>query len=472
MKIKEKNRIIKTLDKSKDLLNSTKHNFEELNKTEDSATMYAQNNMKNATIKTLKKIEEESEKIVRKVNNKITEKTVKSVKKNAPKVAKQTKVNVERARQLAIKSTKAAIKVGKVIGKAIVSIIKEIIAFFKSIIGLIASLGSVAVIIIVVICVIALLCLTVFGIFLSNEQTSANDIKMSDVISECNIELAQKIEDIKSKNSYEEVVINSDRANWNDILLIYTVKISNGLNQREIMTIDEDKKKTLKKIFWDMNIVTSEVKTSLIDEDMTDKKGIPKKVQKRVLYINIKGKSIDEMKQVYNFNFAQINQLNELNQGKYSLLWNSAIYGIGRGDSSVVSIALKEVGNVGGEPYWRWYGFDERVEWCACFVSWVANQAGYIEKNIIPKFAGCETGVNWFKAMNEWREPGYVPKPGDIIFFDWEVDGTVSHVGIVEKVENNKIYTIEGNSTNDDCQERSYSIDNRFIYGFGTPAYN
>ena len=178
------------------------------------------------------------------------------------------------------------------------------------------------------------------------------------------------------------------------------------------------------------------------------------------------------MQQLYSFNLAQINQLNELNQGKYSLLWNSAIYGIGKGDSNVVSIALKEVGNVGGEPYWRWYGFNERVEWCACFVSWVANQAGYIEKNIIPKFAGCETGVNWFKAMKEWRESGYVPKPGDIIFFDWEVDGTVSHVGIVEKVENNKIYTIEGNSTNDDCQERSYSIDNRFIYGFGTPAYN
>lgn len=472
MRIKEKNRMIKTLDKSKELYNSTKHNFEELNKNEDNATMYAQNNMKNATIKTLKKIEEESEKIVRKVNNKITEKTVKTIKKKAPKVAKQTKVNVERARQLAIKSTKTAIKVGKVIGKAIVSIIKEIIAFFKSIIGLIASLGSVAVIIIVVICVIALLCLTVFGIFLSNEQTSSNDIKMSDVISECNIELAQKIEEIKSKNSYEEVIINSNRANWNDILLIYTVKISNGLNQKEVMTIDENKKIILKKIFWDMNIITSEVKTSLIDEDMTDKKGIPKKVQKRVLYINIKGKSINEMQQLYSFNLAQINQLNELNQGKYSLLWNSAIYGIGKGDSNVVSIALKEVGNVGGEPYWRWYGFNERVEWCACFVSWVANQAGYIEKNIIPKFAGCETGVNWFKVMKEWREPGYVPKPGDIIFFDWEVDGTVSHVGIVEKVENNKIYTIEGNSTNDDCQERSYSIDNRFIYGFGTPAYN
>lgn len=471
MIIREKNKIIKTLDKNKELYNSTKHNYEELNKNEDSANMYAQNNMKNGVIKSIKLLKNENNKFIKKVNNKITKKTVKVAKKKVPKAAKQTKMNVERARQLAIKTTRVTIKISKIIGKAIISLIKEVVAFFKSIVGLIMSLSTIAIIIIIVICIIALLCLTVYGIFLSNEKTSVNDIKMSDVISECNIELAQKIEDIKSKNNYEEIIINSNRANWNDILLIYTVKISNGLNQSEIMTIDEDKKNTLKKIFWDMNIITSEVKTALIDEDMTDKKGIPKKIQKRVLYINIKGKSIDEMKQLYNFNFSQINQLEELNQGKYSLLWNSAIYGSGKENPDVVSIALKEVGNVGGEPYWRWYGFDERVEWCACFVSWVANQAGYIEKNIIPKFAGCETGVNWFKAMNEWREPGYIPKPGDIIFFDWEVDGSVSHVGIVEKIENDTIYTIEGNSINDDCQKRSYSINNKFIYGYGVPDY-
>ena len=60
---------------------------------------------------------------------------------------------------------------------------------------------------------------------------------------------------------------------------------------------------------------------------------------------------------------------------------------------------------------------------------------------------------------------------GDIIFFDWEVDGQVNHVGIVEKVENNIIYTIEGNSTNDTCRKKQYIINSDVIFGFGTPAY-
>ena len=86
------------------------------------------------------------------------------------------------------------------------------------------------------------------------------------------------------------------------------------------------------------------------------------------------------------------------------------------------------------QPYWSWYGFTSRVEWCACFVSWVANQAGYIDTNVVPKFSGVIQGINWFKAVGEWKEAGFVPNPGDIIFFDWENDGSADHVGIVEKV--------------------------------------
>jgi hypothetical protein len=172
------------------------------------------------------------------------------------------------------------------------------------------------------------------------------------------------------------------------------------------------------------------------------------------------------------FSQTEIASVNELLSDEYDSLWRNLIYGSLNGNKQIVEIAKQQVGNIGGEPYWRWYGFDKRVEWCACFVSWVANQAGYIDKKVIPKFAGCQTGVNWFQAMNQWQEPGYIPKPGDIIFFDWEVDGAVNHVGIVEKADTNYVYTIEGNSTNDDCVQKKYKINSKVIYGYGTPAYN
>ena len=100
-------------------------------------------------------------------------------------------------------------------------------------------------------------------------------------------------------------------------------------------------------------------------------------------------------------------------------------------NSDIVTVALSQVGNVGGEPYWSWYGFKERVEWCACFVSYCANECGYIEKGIIPKFAGCELeGVSWFKTKKLWQDGGVIPRPGYIIFFDWKDkhDGKADHV--------------------------------------------
>lgn len=156
---------------------------------------------------------------------------------------------------------------------------------------------------------------------------------------------------------------------------------------------------------------------------------------------------------------------------KYSKLWASAIYGSSSGGSNMVRIALAEVGNKGGEKYWRWYGFNSRVEWCAVFVSWVANQAGYIDSKIIPKFSGCQNGIDWFKVRGQWQTANYTPQPGDIIFFDWEQDGKVNHVGVVEKVENNKVYTIEGNSTNDSCLQKNYDINSKSILGYGLPLY-
>ena len=138
----------------------------------------------------------------------------------------------------------------------------------------------------------------------------------------------------------------------------------------------------------------------------------------------------------------------------------------------IVEVARTQIGNVGGEPYWSWYGFTERVDWCACFVSWCANQCGHIEAGVIPKFSGCEWGVYWFRQHDQWAGRNITPTPGMIIFFDWEdeegggLDGGADHVGIVERVENGRVYTIEGN-TADNCRERSYPLGYFEVLGYG-----
>lgn len=152
------------------------------------------------------------------------------------------------------------------------------------------------------------------------------------------------------------------------------------------------------------------------------------------------------------------------------------LYGIHTGDGEIVAVALSQVGNVGGEPYWSWYGFDSRVEWCACFVSWAAEQCGYIEAGVIPKFAACASqGVPWFQERGQWQDNSYEPNSGDIIFFDWNQDGgqggKSDHVGIVEKVENGRVYTIKG-SSGDSCRQNSYPIGYYEIYGYGTQPTN
>ena len=140
------------------------------------------------------------------------------------------------------------------------------------------------------------------------------------------------------------------------------------------------------------------------------------------------------------------------------------------GNQAIVEIALTQVGNVGGEPYWSWWGLSERAEWCAMFVSWCANQAGLIDAGAIPKFENCVWGATWFKDNAGWADGSAEPSPGDIIFFDWEPDGYPDHVGIVEKCENSLVYTIEGN-VNDDCAQGRYYVGDTCIFGYGLPAY-
>ena len=136
------------------------------------------------------------------------------------------------------------------------------------------------------------------------------------------------------------------------------------------------------------------------------------------------------------------------------------------GSQQIVSVAMGQIGNSGGQKFWSWYGFDSRVEWCACFVSWCADQSGLIESGNVPKFSLCSEGVTWFQGKNKWQSGGTTPSAGMIIFFDWDHDGISDHVGIVEKCEGGRVYTIEGNSS-DQVRQRNYAVDYGAIMGYG-----
>ena len=136
------------------------------------------------------------------------------------------------------------------------------------------------------------------------------------------------------------------------------------------------------------------------------------------------------------------------------------------GNQQIVSVAMGQIGNSGGQKFWSWYGFDSHVEWCACFVSWCANQSGLIESGKVPKFALCSSGVTWFQGKNKWQSGGTTPSAGMIIFFDWDHDGNSDHVGIVEKCEGGRVYTVEGNSS-DQVRQRNYAMDYASIMGYG-----
>ena len=134
------------------------------------------------------------------------------------------------------------------------------------------------------------------------------------------------------------------------------------------------------------------------------------------------------------------------------------------GNPELVELAKRQVGNVGGHPYWSWYGFNSRVEWCACFVSWCYGQMGLSE----PRFAGCQSqGLPWFQSHGQWGARGYDNlAPGDAIFFDWDLDGSADHVGIVIGTDGSRVYTVEGNS-GDACKIRSYDVNYECIKGYG-----
>ena len=275
--------------------------------------------------------------------------------------------------------------------------------------------------------------------------------------------------------------MSGSRAVWKDVLAVYSVKVNTDPdNPQEVATMDESKKQLLTDIFWEMNEISSstDTKTETVITETDDGHGniveTESTVTQTYLYITVSHKTADEMAAQYGFNEEQKEYLAELLADENNSLWSQVLYGITGTDDQIVTVALSQIGTMGGDPYWSWYGFNSRVEWCACFVSWCANECGYIDAGVIPKYAGCVNGVQWFKDRGQWLDNSAEPTPGMIIFFDWAdesgQDGLSDHTGIVQKVENGRVYTVEGNS-GDSVRQNSYPVGYYEILGYGAPAY-
>lgn len=409
---------------------------------------------------------------------KTAERTAKATQKAAQATAKAAQKAAEMARQAAIAAYKAAVAAAKAIAAAI----KAIAAAIKELIAAIAAGGWVAVVVIIVICLIGLIVASCFGIFFSSEDTGSTQT-MQQVVQEINLDYQNKLDDIKNSNTYDELEMSGSRAVWPEVLSIYAVKTTNDPdNPQEVASMTDEKKQLLKDIFWEMNEISYETEekteTVIIETDDGEGNIIEEEVEETTvyLYITVSHKTVEEMMAQYGFAEDQKVQVAEL-LAQDSSMWASVLYGIYGADDQIVAVALSQLGNVGGEPYWSWYGFGSRVEWCACFVSWCADQCGYIETGVIPKYAGCVNGVNWFKDRGQWADNDIEPAPGMIIFFDWDnkgssgpQDGESDHTGIVERVEDGIVYTVEGNS-GDSCRENHYAVGYYEILGYGIPAY-
>lgn len=427
------------------------------------------------TVKTASKSIKTAEKTA-KASIKTTQQAAKAAQRTAQATARAARAAAHAARAAA----RAAVAAAKVAAKATIAAVKAIIAATKALIAAIAAGGWIAVLVIVIICLIGLLIGSCFGIFFSGED-SGSGYTMQNVVQEINDDYQQQIDTTKANLSHDVLEMSGSRAVWPEVLAVYAVKTTTDPdNPQEVATIDDSKKAILTDIFWEMNQISSrtETRTETVITETDDGHGniveTESTVTQTYLYITVSHKTAEEMAEQYGFDKEQKEQLAELLAEENRSLWSAVLYGIYTEDGAIVSVALSQVGNVGGEPYWSWYGFSGRVEWCACFVSWCANECGYIDTGVIPQYAGCVNGVQWFKDRGQWMDGSAEPAPGMIIFFDWDdengQDGLSDHTGIVEKVENGRVYTIEGNS-GDSVRQNSYPVGHYEVLGYGCPDF-
>lgn len=383
--------------------------------------------------------------------------------KAAAKAAKQSARRVQAARAKAQAAARTAKQAAKVTAKAV----KAAIAAAKALVTALLAGGWVVVMVAVVICLIGLLVGSCFGVFFSGEDTGTGQT-IRTAIAQVNQEYQERLGELQASHPHDILEITGSQAVWKEVLAVYAVKTTTDPEGQDVASMGDEKLGLLAEVFWKMNQLSARVETRTETTESED--GTAVETEVTVLVISVSHKTAQEMAVQLGFDDNQKEQLQELLSPEYDDLWNELLYGIAlaSGNGDLVAIAQSQVGNVGGAPYWSWYGFSSRVEWCAIFVSWCAGQCGLLDSGAVPKFSGCGTGVQWFQSRGQWLPGSATPEPGMLIFFKWYGSDALiaDHVGIVERVENGRVYTIEGNS-NDMVRRNSYPVGYGEIKGYG-----
>lgn len=445
-------------------------------------------NKRHADIRNTKDIKT-SERTIKKADNSIrvaqksAAEATKVAHKSATEAAKQTVIATQK-----IASAKKAERLAKKSADWVKKIVKEIKKAIESLLRIISGASVVLLLILILASLIAAIVASAFGIFFAGDTSAEETRTLQEVVLEINAEFNAAVENIENTVSHDEVTKEGYQATWPEVLSVYSVYVTTKTDgATDVVHLTDEHVEILKDIFWQMNTITytTEVVKETIQVPDLDSDGNQKKdkdgnllykeetVSKTILHISINHLTATEEASKLSFNTEQMAQLNELLDARYASLWSQLLKGVG-GSSELVNLALSQLGNEGGEKYWRWAGLDTRCEWCALFVSWCAEQTGLMGSGQIPYFSFVSDGVDWFKDKGRWidgadvNSSNYDKKiyPGMIIFFDWEPDGKPNHVGIVTKVSDGYIYTVEGNK-GDAVAEGTYSADSIYVFGFG-----
>lgn len=408
--------------------------------------------------------------------------------KSATEAAKQSVIVSQK-----VISARKAEQLAKKSAEWVKRIVRGIIEGTKKLCSALGAASVPLMVILVLACLIGGIAASSFGIFFAGDQSGQKTHSMQEVVLKINAEYNDTIETIKKKIPHDELTTEGYQAPWPDVLSVYAVYVTTRTEgATDVVHITDDNVNVLRDIFWKMNKVTystekvtEKKKVPVLDEKGLQKKDVngnpvytEKKITKTILHIKTTHKTAEQQATALSFNVKQLAEMRELLDVKNASLWAQILKGIGSGSNELVNLALSQLGNKGGEKYWRWAGSSKRIAWCALFVSWCADKTGLRASGQIPYFSFVGDGVHWFKTKGKWIKGSEVNssnydkliRPGMLIFFDWledgKRDGHGDHVGIVTKVANGRIYTVEGNK-DDKVAEGSYPIGSKSILGFG-----
>lgn len=427
---------------------------------------------------------------------KSTEAAAKAGEKAAVEAGKKTAAAAQKGAAATGKAAEGTAKTAATAVKAAAAALKEGIAAIG------AALAAVAPIIILV-------CIFLAVVVLLTGDTRQSDAEFDNVsaIRDLNAAWQEQVDLIKDECNCDEVQMEGGRATWPEIFCLYAAKTS-----RQSVG-DFDAKEELSRIFWDMNHLSYKVevkiqgaapekeKTEVIKkvkvrtdyvaagyvkreekttfsrfdtssrESLIKSPRLPEEWKNKdltfILTIRASHKSVDEMAELYGFTDDQKEQTKLLLSDEFDAYWLERLYGTGGSNKEIINVALSQLGNSGGWPYWEYCGWPSRVEWCACFVTWCGEQCGYIDKGLLPMTSSPWVQTEFFKDRNQWSDGSITPVTGMVIFFDWSGNGLPDHVGFVEYVENGTVHTVEGNS-GDAVEQNSYPVGDSCIMGYGT----